>query len=144
MNRIESLFLEFVSVDFGRETNSAPFLAHVNENPGASLFDLSESLMQLRSAITPLRGEDVACEAFAMNANYRRFFRIDMAFDECEMVPFIHRRAIEVQFEYPIVRRQGDCLLSLDQFLLFSAISDQVLDAADSQPVLSLELDQLW
>ena len=45
LNRVESLFLEFVSVDFRGETNPAPFLAHVNENPGASLFDLSESLM---------------------------------------------------------------------------------------------------
>ena len=45
LDSIQSFFLKFVSMDFGCKTNSASFLAHVNENPCASLFDLSESLM---------------------------------------------------------------------------------------------------
>ena len=59
------------------------------------------------------------------------------------MVPFVNGGAIEVQFEFSIVGWQGDGLLALDELFLFAAIGDQVLNAADFQPVLFLELEQL-
>ena len=99
--------------------------------------------MQLRTAIASLRGEDVSCQTLAMDANQGRFVRIDIALDERKVVPFVHGGTVEVQFEFSIVGRQGDRLLALDKLFLFAAIGDQVLNAANFQSVLFLELEQL-
>jgi hypothetical protein len=143
LNRIESLFLKLVSMDFGREADSAAFLPHINENACAGLFDLGKGLVQLRTAIAPFRAEDVARETLAVDANQGRLVRVDIALDECKMVPLVHGGTVEVQQEFSVVGRQGDRLLTLDQLFLFAAIGDQVLNTADFQPVLFLELEQL-
>ena len=78
-----------------------------------------------------------------MDANQSRLVRIDIALDERKMVPFVDGRTVEVQFEFSVIGRQGDRLLALDELFLLAAIGDQVLNAANFQSVLFLELEQL-
>ena len=48
-----------------------------------------------------------------------------------------------MQLKFSIVGWQRNRLLTFDQFLPLAAVSNQVLDAADFQPVLLLELQEL-
>src|SRR5437588_12128092 len=48
---IESFFLQFISVDFGRQADPATFLAHVNQNAVARFGNLSQRRVQLLPAI---------------------------------------------------------------------------------------------
>src|SRR5437867_8434587 len=55
---IESFLLQFVSVNFCRETDAASFLPHVNKNSVAFLRNLPQRGVQLISAIAAARSED--------------------------------------------------------------------------------------
>ena len=58
------------------------------------------------------------------------------------MMRAVQRRAIEMQIEVAVVRRQFHDLLRLDQFFLEASVRDQALDRADAQPVFFAELHQ--
>ena len=59
------------------------------------------------------------------------------------MMRAVELRAIKVQIEIAVVRRQFHDLLALDQFFRHAAMRDQTLDRANAQPVLFAELHQL-
>src|SRR5256885_9846109 len=65
--RIESFLLQFVSMNFCRQTNTAAFLAHINEHAVARFRDLPQRRVQLIAAVAPLRTKNVARETFAMH-----------------------------------------------------------------------------
>ena len=142
-HRIEPLLLEFVGVNFCRKSDAAPFLAHVDEDAAPGLFDLLQRALKLGAAIAPQGAKDVAGEAFAVDADERGFFRVDVAFHQRKMVRVVHDRAVHVQIEIAVIGRELDDLFALDEPLVFAAVGDEILDGCDFEPVLFLESHQL-
>src|SRR5207249_7938327 len=83
---IESFLLQLVRVDFCRQSDTAAFLAHVNQNAPAFLLDLPQRRVQLISAVAPARSKNVAGETLAVHANEGGLVFVDVAFNECEMM----------------------------------------------------------
>ena len=143
-DRIETLLLKFVGVDFCGQTDAAAFvLAHVKEDAAAGAFDHLERGVELRAAIAATRAEDVAGEAFAMDADERGLGFGNLAFHECEMVCAIDERAIHVQVEIAVVGRHLDDLLTLDEPFTRATVGDEIFDAAQLQLVLAAKFQQL-
>ena len=73
-------------MNFRRQPDPAPFLAHVNQNAIAFLLDLPKGGMQLIPTITPARRENVAGKTLAVHAHQCRLVFVDLAFHEREMM----------------------------------------------------------
>src|SRR4029077_5341145 len=72
--RIESFFLQFVSVNFCRETDAASFLPHVNKDAVALLCDPSQRGVQLIPAIAPAGSKNAASNTLAIPPHQRCSF----------------------------------------------------------------------
>jgi len=71
-DRVHALILKRVRADFVRKTNApALMLSHVNEDAVATLGDLFERGLKLRTAIATKGTERVTGQAFRMQANER-------------------------------------------------------------------------
>src|SRR5262245_23921169 len=81
LNRIASLVLQFVSLEFGHQADAPPLLHFVDQNPSAGLSDHGERHLQLLAAIAAQGAEDVAGEALRMDANQRRL-SVNVAHDQ--------------------------------------------------------------
>src|SRR5207248_11444333 len=69
LDGIESFLLQFVSVNFCREADAAPFLPHIKEHAISFRGDLAERGVKLVPAIASSRTEDVAGQTFAVHAH---------------------------------------------------------------------------
>src|SRR5207248_11346252 len=94
LHGIESFLLQLVRVDFCRQSDAAAFLAHVNQNAVTCICDLPQRCVQLISAITSARSENVSSETLTMHAYQRRFVFLDFAFHQREMMLTVNLRAI--------------------------------------------------
>lgn len=72
-DRVEALILQFVSLEFSHEADSAAFLVLVEQDTGACVSNGGEGEFKLLAAITPKRVEDVAGEALGVDADDRGF-----------------------------------------------------------------------
>ena len=103
---------------------------------------MSHRLVQLRSAIAALRPEDVAGQAFAVDAHEHISFPGHISFDQRQVMLSVQLRAVEIQIEIAVFSRHLHHLHSLDQFFPGATVFDQRLNGADLQAVLVREIDQ--
>ena len=143
LDGIEPLLLKFVGVDFRPEPDPPPLLPHVNQDARAGFPDALHRLVQLRAAIAPPRSEDIAGEAFAVDAHERRLAGGNLSEHQRDVVQAIDQRAVKMQVEIPVIGRHQNRFLALDQLLALPAVGDEVLDRAELQPVLALEFHQI-
>src|SRR5262245_65007149 len=127
-------------MDFCCQADAAAFLSHVNQNALAFLLDLPQGRVQLISAVTSARSENVAGETLAVHAHQRRFVLEDLAFHEREMMLAVELGAIQMQIEITVIRRHFHDLLQLDQFLALAPVSDQTLEDRKSTRLNSSHL----
>ena len=131
-------------MDFGRQTDPASFLAHVNQNPAAFLLNLPERCVQLIATVASARSEDIAGKTLTVHAHQRRLVLVDVAFHERKMVLAIKLRPIQMQIEIAVLSRQLYDLLELHELFPETAVSDQTLDGTNAQSMFFVELHQLW
>jgi hypothetical protein len=99
--------------------------------------------MELVAAITAARSEYVAGQAFAVNPHEGRHAGINFALHQRDVVQVVERRAVEVEAEDAEISRHVDDLDRLDQLFALPAIGDEVLDAANFQPMFAGELPEV-
>ena len=131
LHSVETLLLKFVSHDLRCQPDPPPFLPHIDDHARALIVDLLHRVMQLRTAIAPARPEDIAGQAFAMDAHQHVLAPRDLAFHERQMILAIDLRTIQVQGELAVGRRHLHDLDPLDELLDRTPVLDQRLDGAD-------------
>jgi len=99
--------------------------------------------MQLRTAITPPRTENIAGETFAVHAHQHIRFAGDFAFDEGEVVLAVGVRAVKVQVKIAMFGRHFYHLDALDQPFPGAPVLDQILDRGQLQPVAAGKFQQI-
>src|SRR3954462_14616600 len=77
-----------------------------------------------------------------MNSHQWRLVRIDLPSHQRQVMHAVESRAVKVKIKVPVVGRQFNDLLELNQFFPLAAISDEALDRTDSQAVFAAELHQ--
>ena len=106
-------------------------------------YDLPHGLMQLRTAITTARAEDVTGQALAMHADQHGLLRVDFAADHGNVVCAISQRTVQIKIEVAVIGRHAHTLFALHQFLAAPAVGDEITDGAHLQLVLAAELLQI-
>ena len=69
IERVSALVLEMVGLDFSMKSNPTSFLSQVQQSAPATLNDGIERSMKLRAAVASGAREDIAGQAFGMEAN---------------------------------------------------------------------------
>jgi hypothetical protein len=105
--------------------------------PRPGLLDLAHRGVELAPAIAPARAEDIAGEAFAVDAHQHRPAVGHVALDQRQVVLLVHGRAIKEQIERAVIGRQLHALLQLDQLLAAAAMLDEIEDRAELELVLA-------
>ncbi len=139
---VESLLLKFVSVDFGGESDAAAFLPEVEKDSSFS-GKMSKRGVELASTVASLGSENIAGEAFGMNPDRNRFFAIDFAADQGEMLAVVGAYAIEVAVEVTKIGGHFDDLLTGDQTFRAATIFDELGDGAGFELVLLLVVTEI-
>ena len=139
---IEALFLEFVGVDLGGESDSAAFLTQV-EQDAAVLGDAFQGGVELAPTIAAARAEDVAGEALRVHPDEHWFVGIDLAPGESEMMGAIGMDAIEVAIEIAVVGGELDRFFTLDEAFGSAAVFDDLSDGTGLQTVFFLVVAQI-
>lgn len=134
---IETLLLEFVGFDFAMKTNAASFVTtHVDDDAGALLLNTLHGGMELTATVTAARGENVAREALAVDANEGGGVWVDLPFDEGDVMGVVQDTAVKVQAEAAEVGGHVDFLHFFNQTFATTAIGDEVGNATHAQAVL--------
>src|ERR1700719_1734571 len=68
-NRVEALFLEFVGTNFGRQSDSSSFLAHINKHTGTDIVNVLQCSVQLIGAIPATPTENIAGQTLAADTD---------------------------------------------------------------------------
>ena len=79
--------------------------------------------MQLRSAITAVRTEDISGEAFRVNPYHHRFFRVNLTLDQGDVFLVIHFIGVADGRKIPEIRRKANRCNPVDQVLLLGSDS---------------------
>ena len=93
-DRIKTLFLQFVSFDFWRESNPPPFLPHVNNDSLLLVRHLAHRLVQLRPAIASFGSKHIAGQTLAVHAHQDIFFAVHLPTHQSQVMLAIHLRAV--------------------------------------------------
>ena len=142
-HRVVALFLQLIGFDFGRQANAASFLAHIDHNSATGFGNLAHGLMELRATIATAGTEDIAGEAFAVNADENIFLSGHFATNEGEMMLAIDFGTIEVKGEIAVIGWEVHDLDPFDQFFAGAAILDEIGDRADFEAILFGEFQKL-
>src|SRR5580704_6772476 len=70
-DRVETLVLQFVSLQLIDQADAASFLREIEDHAGGFFGDLAEGELELRAAVASLRCENVAGEALRVDAHER-------------------------------------------------------------------------
>jgi hypothetical protein len=89
------------------------------------------------------RAENVAREAFAVDADENGLAVGDIALDQREMVLLVHGGAVEEEVERAVIGGQFDALLELDELFAAAAMLDEIEDGAELELVLFLEFEEI-
>ena len=100
-------------MDLRLESDPAPLLAHVEEDAVALALDLLHGGLELATTVAAPRTENITGEAFAVDADERRFGGIDLPLHEGEVDLVVQRGLVHVEIEFPVV---GGHLDHLDAF----------------------------
>lgn len=151
---VHAFVLEFVGFDLVGEADAAAFLSEIDEDATAFVGDHGHGGFELLAAIAAHGAEDIAGEAFAMDAGEDGLFdgdceavvvaSADIAHAECDVHAGLgggavgdHSPGTEAVFEL-------DFVFLVDESLALEAIFDEVGDGAHFDVVQLAELGELW
>src|ERR1700731_2301526 len=93
---VEALFLEFVSANFGRQSDSSSFLAHINQHAGAGIVNVLQCSVQLIAAIAAARTESIPGQTLAVDTYKCWLVCGNRSLDERQMMDVIDQGAIKM------------------------------------------------
>ena len=125
---VETLFLKFVCMDLGCQSDSASLLTHVDQDAGTCFVDVLESGLELIATIASLRAEDVARKALAVDPDERWFSRRYCSFDQSQVMNVVDKRSVKMQLEIAVDGGQIDDLKPLDEYFSGAPVRDQAFD----------------
>ena len=105
--------MQGVGAELVEKPDSAPLLAHIQQDSAPLLFDLRQRGRQLLAAVTAQRAKRVARQAFGVHAAEHVFPVADVAFDQRNVMFAVEQVAVAVGLEIAVLRgqaRQGDAL----------------------------------
>ncbi len=98
--------------------------------------------MQLRSAIAAMGTEHIAGQAFRVNPDHHRFFRVNLSLDQGDVFLVVHIIGVTDRRKIAEIRRKTNRRNPSDQCFLSVPIADQILDGNDLQVILLGDLHQ--
>src|SRR5579863_95059 len=137
LDGVESLFLELVCAQLVEKADPAALLAEVQQDAGALRLDHRKRRLELLAAVAAHRVEDVAGEAFGVDAHKDVLRAVHLAFDERDMVLTVEHRAVADRNEVAERGRQARGDDTLDELLRATAVGDQIRHRDHLQPVAS-------
>ena len=88
-DRVETLFLKFVSANFGGQSDSSSFLAHIDKHAGTDIVNVLQRSVQLIAAIASARTENIPSQALAVDTDKCRLVCGNCSFDQGQMMDVI-------------------------------------------------------
>ena len=93
LHRVEPAVLQLVGAELVEQSDAPALLSEVEQHAAALGLDLPQRLLELGSAIAPLRPEHVTRDALGVHADEHVLDAVDLALDEREVVLVIDLRA---------------------------------------------------
>ena len=139
LDGVESLILQRVRLELGREPDAATFLAKIQQHPAPAPMDRPQRRVELGATVAALRAEHVARQTLRMNARQHRTAARDLALDQSHVMVALEPALVEMELESPLGRRQRDGHQTPHEQFLLATMGDEVLDREDPQVVLLAE-----
>ena len=117
LDGVEPVRLQLVGPELVQEADSAPFLAHVEDDAAALLLDPRERALQLLAAVAQVRVEDVAREALGVHADEDVLRLLDVTLHERDVLLVGEHLAVRDGTELAVVRGQAHRDDALDELL---------------------------
>src|SRR5574344_773433 len=128
LDGVESLLLQFVSAELIAKSDAASFLpAQVKEHAAVFADELHRG-GKLFAAIAALGAEDIAREAFAMDAHVDGLREIGISRDPCNMLRIIRDTAVAVDLERSVLGRNRRGRDALHEFFTGKPVCDEIAD----------------
>ncbi|CAM5344126.1 hypothetical protein SVIOM74S_08567 [Streptomyces violarus] len=139
-----ALLLEFVGAQLGHQADAAALVsAQVDHDSPALGLDTGQRGVELGAAVAAGGAEDVAGEAFGVDADQDVVAVADVAVHEGDVLDAVDGGAVAVGREGAVGGGQLGPGLAADGGFAATAVGDQILDRDDRQAVLAGEGDQL-
>jgi len=138
---VAAVFLEFVGMDFGGESDAASFLSQVEEHSSLG-GDERHGGVQLAAAIAAPGAEDIAGEAFRVHPDQNGPVGDNRTVGQGEMVRAVGRDAVEVALEVAVIGGQLDGFLAFDELLVAAAVFDDLCNRAGLESMAALVVSE--
>ena len=130
---VESLFLEFISRDFGHESDAAPLLIEVKHDAFPFFIDQLHRFVELFPAIAAAAPENVARHATTVHAHQDRFARLPRSFEKRRVFETVALLFERNKAEIAVIRRHFDFLPAFHEAFLLQTVGNQVFDGDNPQ-----------
>ena len=111
----------------------------VDDDAAAGVGDVGQGQLQLGSAVTAARAEDVAGQAFRVHPHEDGVTAAHIAPDQRQVLDPVEHRLVGVDGGGPVRRRQGRRAAVEDELLPPAPVGDQFVDGDDHEAVLGGE-----
>ncbi len=149
LDGVEAFFLEGVGVEFIGQADASAFLSEVDEDAFSGGVDGFHGVFELGAAVTASGAEDIAGEAFAMDADEDGIVMddgisggiaiSDAAFAEGEVRLRVDGTLVGEEFEVAPFGGEVNLFDAFDELFAFEAVADQIGDGAHFEAVLLAE-----
>ena len=100
---VHAVFLKLVGLDFVHQTDAASLLIHIHQQAFAFLFNHLHRHVQLLTALTAHRPEDIARGARGVNAHQDGFVGFPFAFDKSDVLQTVVDLAERYELEMTVL-----------------------------------------
>ena len=142
LDGVRAAVLEVVGADLVQQADAAPFLPEVHEDAAALGGDGLHGGVALRAAVAAQRVEAVPGEAFAVHA-HEQGLGGDVAHDERDVFRAAEGVLEADEAELAVLGGQTGFRHELHEGIMFHAVGDKGLDAADLQAVPLAEREEV-
>ena len=141
---IKALLLKLICLNLCHETNASALLIEINDHAFALLINSLHGLVQLLTALTALRAEDVASHTRRVDTHQNGFISLPLSLDEGYVFLAVALLTEGDEAEIAILGGEVDLTAARDKSLSLKAIGNQILNRDEPHAVLLGNLTQLW
>ena len=130
---VESLFLEFISRDFGHESDAASLLIEVKHDAFAFFFDQLHGFVELVATIATTAPENVARHATTVHTHEDRFAGFPVSFEKRRVFETVALLFERNKAEIAVIRRHFHLFSALHERFVLQTVGNQVFDGDNPQ-----------
>ena len=130
---VESLFLEFISRDFGHESDAAPLLIEVKHDAFPFFIDQLHRFVELFPAIAAAAPENVARHATTVHTHEEWFAGLPLSFEKHHVFESVALLFERNQAEIAVIRRHFHLFSALHERFVLQTVGNQVFDGDNPQ-----------